>query len=149
MAVTIPFTTILRPYSTGYRGSALIHASTVMTRADWYTATQYAADRHIELPEAGTLPRGGVVGITRIVGCRRIGPGRWVFDLDGTAPVPFARASGDFEVFELQGGRACCMGCNTETRGAWRFCRSCGFPLGEATDSAPAAAGGPAAFVGG
>lgn len=141
MAVTIPFSQILRPYSTQYVGPALVHASSVMATADWYNGQEFAAGRHLELPPPDDLPRGGVVGACRIVRCIRLGRSRWAFDLADVIAVPFCRASGDFEVFELAGGRPCCqVRNNAQDRGSWTVCRSCGFPIGFHA-ATPAAAG--------
>lgn len=64
-----------RTWPTKHTGHVLIHASKGMTATEYVQVRQWLKDhpdqklRAIELPPAGALERGGIVGMAMLVGC--------------------------------------------------------------------------------
>jgi hypothetical protein len=110
-----------RSWGTEYRGPVLIHAAKGMSWGeydafrDFYKVAIVA--KHLELPEPPTfaeLPRGGVIGRARIIGCvhetdKRLlhtddkpwffGPNGFI--LDSVEPIPFIPYRGALGLFDV------------------------------------------------
>jgi hypothetical protein len=109
-----------RRWNTKYRGEFLIHAAKGMTRNEYVDALRFcgaALERELtvdEFPSAAALPRGGFVGVARIVSvlppCVRECPNhRWhmpeqygfrLTDVRASAFVPYSARLGFFKVPE-------------------------------------------------
>jgi hypothetical protein len=67
-----------------FRGRFLIHASSGMTRAEYAVARGFAReafhkcnDAELVMPDAGTLPRGCIVGVAEVIDCIRFSDHPW------------------------------------------------------------------------
>jgi hypothetical protein len=84
-----------RTWRTDYRGSVLVHAS---LRADDITADEI--ERRFGVRLSNDPPRGGIVGVTKLIDCVRPHPSRWyapehfAFVLANSRPLPFVRWKG-------------------------------------------------------
>ncbi len=116
-----------RTWSTAYRGLILIHAAKSCTRQEWadfhnsvHEGTAPFADAALAelaggfVPELSDMPRGGIVGRARIVGCvhqsethllaRGDKPwfcGPYGLTLDNIEPLPFRPYRGALGLFEV------------------------------------------------
>jgi ASCH domain len=99
-----------RTWTTRYRGRLLIHASGTIDEE--FGAADFAkyAKRLGEVARIDDLPRGGVVGVVRLVECVDVsrsrwheGPVGWVFK--DARPVPFIACRGALAVFYPFGRR--------------------------------------------
>lgn len=104
-----------RTWETRHRGPVAIHASQMMTRADYDACVLFLisdpALRHIAdaLPAPEDLPRGGIVGRAELVACTRmhespffVGPFGHV--LHSAKPLPFQACKGALGYFKLPKG---------------------------------------------
>jgi hypothetical protein len=88
-----------RTWPTRYRGPVLIHAS---QRADDVTSDEIERRFGVRLPP--TLPLGGIVGLTEIVGCVKLhpskwyAPGNWAFVLEHSTALPFVHWKGQLGI---------------------------------------------------
>lgn len=90
----------------GFRGRALIHASQGMTKKEYDEARSIAANYGIQVPDCGTLDRGGVVGVVSFVDwCNHppslpftFGSG---FTLASAEPLPFMPCKGALGFFRV------------------------------------------------
>jgi len=95
-----------RDWWTRFRGPVLIHASKGMTR-DEYEDCQFLADGlGIELPEFGSLERGGIVGRAVITGCVKNSDSPWFFGRYGfviadAEPLTFQSLKGALGFFDV------------------------------------------------
>jgi hypothetical protein len=103
-----------RTWETFYRGPVLIHASKVMTFADYDACLLFMAGdpliRHVVdlLPEPQLLERGGIVGQAEVVACLRqhespffTGPFGHV--MANAKPLPFTPVKGALQYFNVPG----------------------------------------------
>lgn len=99
-----------RDWATQFRGVLLVHAGLTMPRryydevvADLASDGLWPADG----PSFDALPRGGLVGWTRIVDCRLNHPSPWKEDgthgfvLQGSHPIPFVPWKGRLGFFNV------------------------------------------------
>lgn len=101
-----------RTWETFYRGSILIHAGKIMTRADYEAACIFIESddriRHVIdlMPKPQDLERGGIVGQCELVGCVRSHPspffvGPFGFVMDNPRPLPFVARGGMLGIFTV------------------------------------------------
>lgn len=100
-----------RDWSTPFRGQVLVHAGLTMTRAYYDQATEELGNASM-LPVGGLssfedLPRGGLVGWTRIVDCLEHSASKWKqegsfgFVLRDSRPIPFVPWKGRLQFFNV------------------------------------------------
>jgi hypothetical protein len=100
-----------RDWSTPFRGQVLVHAGLTMTRAYYGQITEELGNVGM-LPVSGLpvyedLPRGGLVGRTRIVDCVEHSPSPWKqegtfgFVLRDSRPIPFLPGKGRLQFFNV------------------------------------------------
>lgn len=95
-----------RHWSTLYRGQILIHAGKAMTQADYHECWGVARAQGVDLPAAVNLPRGGIVGVARLVDCVRQHDSPWFFGPVGwvlveARPVALVPCAGQLGLFEV------------------------------------------------
>lgn len=100
-----------RDWNTTFRGNVLVHAGLTMTRAYYDQITEELGNAGM-LPASGLpayedLPRGGLVGWTRIVDCVEHSPSPWKqegtfgFVLRESRPIPFVPFKGRLQFFNV------------------------------------------------
>ena len=88
-----------RTWPTRYRGPVLIHSS---QRADDVTSDEIERRFGVRLPS--TLPLGGIVGLSEIIGCVKLhpskwyAPGNWAFVLEHSIALPFVQWKGQLGI---------------------------------------------------
>lgn len=95
-----------RNWYTRFRGRFLIHASKGCTRTEYLDACAYM-DCYcggVSVPPLQLLPRGGIVGEARLIGCVSDSEsdwfvGDWGFELADVKPVPFIPCKGSLGFF--------------------------------------------------
>ena len=100
-----------RDWPTNFRGPLLVHAGLTMTRSDYEQAAQLLDEAGLlppgGLPAYEALPRGGLVGWTRVVDCcqEHASPwkqaDRWGFVLRDSQPMPFLPWKGRLNFFNV------------------------------------------------
>lgn len=97
-----------RTWATTHRGAILIHASASLRSADYESAlaTIKRAGLNIRLPDQPDLPRGGIVGLSRISGCVDSSRSAWFvgpygFELQSSCPIPFHPCKGRLGIFNV------------------------------------------------
>lgn len=102
-----------RDWPTNFRGELLVHAGKSMTRK-YYDATvaelRLAGLCPPDMPAYEDLPRGGLVGYTRVVDCVQEHPSPWKqegsygFVLKGHLAIPFVPWKGRLGFFNVSAG---------------------------------------------
>lgn len=83
-----------------------IHAAKAMTRTEFDDACAFAVEAGARmLPKFDDVPRGGIVGVVRLVKCVRLSQSPWFvgkfgFVLEDPYPVPFVPCRGELSFFE-------------------------------------------------
>lgn len=100
-----------RDWSTSFRGQLLVYAGLTMTRAYYEKITEELSNASMQsagrLPAYEELPRGGLVGWTRIVDCVEQSPSQWRKEgssgsvLRESRPIPFAPWKGRLQFFNV------------------------------------------------
>lgn len=100
-----------RTWYSDYRGPLLIHASKSCTRSEYAEAVWWMAHRSLAnprgIPSFEELPKGGIVGVCRMVDCVRESSspwfeGPWGFVLEGVTPVEFHACKGSLGLFDVE-----------------------------------------------
>ncbi|MDP3625045.1 MAG: ASCH domain-containing protein [Hydrogenophaga sp.] len=99
-----------RDWPTQFRGPIQIHAGKTMSRRYYEEVGEDLVARGLvaSLPAFEDLPRGGVVGITKIVDCVQDHPSGWFtgpfgFVLQDSRPLPFHPCNGALKFFDVRG----------------------------------------------
>lgn len=100
-----------RDWSTPFRGQLLVHAGLSMTRAYYDQIAEELGNAGMlpagGLPSYEELPRGGLVGWTRIVDCVEHSASKWKqegsfgFVLRDSRPMPFVTWKGRLQFFNV------------------------------------------------
>lgn len=99
-----------RDWYSSYRGPLLIHASKGVTRHEYASALWWMAHRSLchpqGLPSFEEMPKGGIVGVGRMVDCVKESSspwfeGTWGFVLEGVTPVEFYPCKGSLGLFDV------------------------------------------------
>jgi hypothetical protein len=100
-----------RDWSTPFRGQLLVHAGLTMTRAYYDQITEELGNASMQpaggLPSYEDLPRGGLVGWTRIIDCVEHSTSKWKqegsfgFVLRDSRPMPFVPWKGRLQFFNV------------------------------------------------
>lgn len=99
-----------RDWATNFRGQLLVHAGLTMPRKYYDEITAFLRESgHLpaDMPAYEELDRGGLVGWTRIVDCRREHPSFWKqegthgFVLRDSRPIPFVPFKGRLGFFNV------------------------------------------------
>lgn len=101
-----------RDWPTTFRGQLLVHAGLTMTRAYFDRITEELINAGMlpagGLPSHEELPRGGLVGWTRIVDCVKHSASTWKqegsfgFVLRDSRPIPFVPWKGRLQFFNVR-----------------------------------------------
>lgn len=100
-----------RDWSTSFRGQLLVHAGLTMTRAYYDQVTEELGNASMlpagGLPSYEDLPRGGLVGWTRITDCVEHSNSKWKqegrfgFVLSDSRPMAFLPRKGRLQFFNV------------------------------------------------
>jgi hypothetical protein len=95
-----------RTWYTSLRDRVWIHASSGMTRQEYWDCRVFAEDLGVEIPAMEKLERGGIVGRAFLIGCVTKCESPWFFGpyghvLDQAEPVPFKPCKGAVGYFEV------------------------------------------------
>lgn len=100
-----------RDWATQFTGPILIHAGKTMSRRYYDEVSEDLVTRGLvpAVPAFDDLPRGGVVGVTNIVGCVTQMDSGWFtgpygFLLQDSRPLPFHACNGALKFFDVRGG---------------------------------------------
>src|SRR4051812_281998 len=93
-----------RSRRTQHRGPLLIHASQTFDWDGWTKAVDLCRDMLIPLPEFHALERGGIVGVTQVLGCVDHSTSQWFFGpcgytLADSRPLAFQPCRGRLGLF--------------------------------------------------
>ena len=88
-----------------FRGPVCLHAAKGMTRYEYEDAAEFMSRFGVTCPLPDTLPRGGIIGVARIVDVIRACDDPWFMGpvglvLDDVEPVDFIPADGQLGFFE-------------------------------------------------
>jgi len=100
-----------RDWSTPFRGQLLVHAGLTMTRSYYDQITEELGNTNMlpagGLPSYADLPRGGLVGRTRITDCVEHSTSKWKqecsfgFVLRDSRPIPFVPWKDRLQFFNI------------------------------------------------
>lgn len=95
-----------RSWHTKFRGRFLVHAAKGMTRAEYYDACRYAADRGVSIPFREELQHGGIIGSVELVDSLDASASPWYmgekgFLLRDPKPLPFTPLKGQLNFFDV------------------------------------------------